>query len=253
MADLTYGQYSLVYNILSFVIAAMGASTVFFFFARDLVLKKYRLALYVSGLVTLIACYHYFRIFNSWEAAYTLSGNAYKPSGFGFNDAYRYVDWLLTVPLLLVELVAVLNLPWEKSKHLLITLVPAAFIMILLGYPGEIATDSHTRWTYFVLSMIPFLYIMYVLYFRLGDSLTNQPAQVHSYVSLIRNLTLVAWSFYPIAYIFNEYRDTGFGLAAVQVGYSIADVVAKCGYGIIIYWIARAKTEADGGLSKDLS
>ncbi len=251
MTDLTIGQYSLVYNILSFVIAAMGASTVFFFFSRDLVQRKYRLALYVSGLVTLIACYHYFRIFNSWEAAYTLSGDVYKPSGVAFNDAYRYVDWLLTVPLLLVELVAVLNLPWEKAKHLLITLVPAAFLMILLGYPGEIATDSTTRWTYFVLSMIPFLYILYVLYFKLGDSLQNQPPQVVSYVSLIRNLTLVAWSFYPIAYLFNEFRDTGFGLTAVQVGYSIADVVAKCGYGIIIFWIARAKTEADGGLAKE--
>ncbi|MFN4173734.1 MAG: bacteriorhodopsin-like [Parachlamydiaceae bacterium] len=251
MTDLTIGQYTLVYNILSFVIAAMGASTVFFFFSRDLVLKKYRLALYVSGIVTLIACYHYFRIFNSWEAAYTLSGDSYKASGVPFNDAYRYVDWLLTVPLLLVELVAVLNLAWDKSKHLLLTLVPAAFLMILLGYPGEIATDSQTRWIFFVLSMIPFLYILYVLYFRLGDSLSNQPEKVVSYVSLIRNLTLVAWSFYPIAYLFNEFRDTGFGLTAVQVGYSIADVVAKCGYGIIIFWIARAKTEADGGLAKE--
>ena len=86
----------------------------------------------------------------------------------------------------------------------------------------------------------------------IGDSLTNQPVQVQSYVSLLRNLTLVAWSFYPIVYLFNEFRDTGFGLAAVQVGYSIADVVAKCGYGIIIFWIARSKTEADGGLSKEL-
>ena len=251
MVELSSTQYGIVYNILSFVIAAMGSSFIFFFFARDLVSRKYRLALYVSGIVCLIACYHYFRIFNSWEGAYSLQNGVYQPTGAPFNDAYRYVDWLLTVPLLMVELVAVLGLARDKAKALLMTLVPAAFLMILLGYPGEIAEDSGTRMTFFVLSMIPFLYILYVLYFRLGDSMGSQPPAVKSYVSLIRNLTLVAWSFYPIAFLFNELGNTGAGITGVQVGYSIADVVAKCGYGIIIYWIARAKTEADGDLVKE--
>lgn len=245
MIDLTPFQYNLVYNVFSFVIAAMGASFFFFFMSRDLVSKKYQLAINVSAIVTLVACYHYFRIFNSWHSAYEFNNGVYNPAALGFNDAYRYVDWLLTVPLLMIELIAVLNLPWGNAKNLFVKLSVAAFFMIALGYPGEIARDSTTRLTFFTLSMIPFLYIMYVLYFRLGDSLGSQPEKVKSYVSFIRNLTLVAWSFYPIAYLFNEFRDTGAGITAVQVGYSIADVVAKCGYGLVIYWIARAKTEAD--------
>ena len=99
--------------------------------------------------------------------------------------------------------------------------------------------------------MIPFIYIMYLLYFRLGDSIANQPQAVKSYVSLLRNLTLVAWSFYPIAYLSHQFFSSSTGWVAVQVGYSIADVVAKCGYGIIIYWIARVKTESEGQLSKN--
>ncbi len=251
MVEISPLQYNLVYNVLSFAIAAMGASFFFFLFSRDLVARKYRLALYVSAIVALVACYHYFRIFNSWDAAYVLQNGVYKPTGIPFNDAYRYVDWLLTVPLLMVELIAVLNLPWEKAKGLFFSLTIAAFIMILLGYPGEIARETSTRLIFFVLSMIPFLYIMHTLYFRLGDAIGSQPPVVHSYISFIRNLTLIAWSFYPIAFLFNQFKDTGAGIAAVQVGYSIADVVAKCGYGIIIYWIARAKTEADGGLAKE--
>lgn len=247
MTELTSFQYNLVYNVFSFVIAAMGASFVFFLMSRDLVSKKYQLAINVSAIVTLIACYHYFRIFSSWEGAYTLSGPDYKPNGFGFNDAYRYVDWLLTVPLLMVELIAVLALPWKTSKSLFINLSVAAFIMIALGYPGEIATDTTTRMIWFCLSMIPFLYIMYVLYFRLDEAVGSQPEKVKSYITFIRNLTLVAWSFYPIAFLFNEFKDSGAGITAVQVGYSIADVIAKCGYGLVIFWIARAKTEADNG------
>lgn len=253
MVDLTVGQYNLIYNMFSLVIAAMGACTLFFLFSRDLVSRKYRLALCVSAVVTFIACYHYFRIFDSWESAFILSNGVYKPSGTPFNDAYRYVDWLLTVPLLMVELIAVLNLAWDTAKQLFIKLAGAAFLMILLGYPGEVAQDSVTRITFWTLSMVPFLYIMYVLYFRLGESIATQPAIVKSYVSVIRNVTLIAWSFYPIAFLFNEFKDTGAGIAAVQVGYSIADVVAKCGYGIIIYWIARAKTEEDGATLKELT
>lgn len=246
MVNLTPGEYGLVYNVFSFVIAAMGASFFFFILSRDLVSKKYRLAVYVSAIVTLVACYHYFRIFNSWEGAYILQNGVYKPSSVPFNDAYRYVDWLLTVPLLMVELIAVLGLPWDRAKALFTKLTGAAFAMILLGYPGEISHDSTTRMTFFVLSMIPFIYIMYVLYFRLGDSLADQPESVKSYVSFLRNLTLVAWSFYPIAYLFHQFYGSSTGIVAVQVGYSIADVVAKCGYGLIIYWIARSKTESDG-------
>ena len=67
---LSPGQYSLVYNVLSLTIAAMGASTAFFFLSRGSVLPKYRPALVVSGLVTLIACYHYVRIFMSWNGAF---------------------------------------------------------------------------------------------------------------------------------------------------------------------------------------
>jgi bacteriorhodopsin len=246
MMDLSPGEFGLVYNVFSFVIAAMGAAFFFFILSRDLVSKKYRLAIYVSAIVTLVACYHYFRIFNSWEGAYVLQNGFYKPSSAPFNDAYRYVDWLLTVPLLMVELIAVLSLPWDRAKILFTKLAGAAFAMILLGYPGEISHDSATRMIFFTLSMIPFIYIMYVLYFRLGDSIADQPQSVKSSVSFLRNLTLVAWSFYPIAYLLQQFLGSSTGIVAVQVGYSIADVVAKCGYGLIIYWIARIKTENDG-------
>jgi bacteriorhodopsin len=114
--------------------------------SRQSVAAKYRVALTVSGLVVAIACYHYFRILESFTAAYQLEGGAYVPTGIPFNDAYRYADWLLTVPLLLVELIAVLNLPKKEAGSLLAKLIIAAVLMIGLGYPGEISNDPGTRW-----------------------------------------------------------------------------------------------------------
>merc|ERR1711972_536282 len=93
----------------------MLASFAFFVMARSQVTAKYRPALVMSALVVGIAGYHYLRIFQSWDAAYTIENGAYVTSGTPFNDAYRYVDWLLTVPLLAAELIAVMAL--EKAKR----------------------------------------------------------------------------------------------------------------------------------------
>merc|ERR1719287_204387 len=62
----SYGQWSMVYNSCSFGIAAMGSAMIFVWLMIGNVHKKFKPALGINGLVTGIACYHYFRIFNSW-------------------------------------------------------------------------------------------------------------------------------------------------------------------------------------------
>ena len=136
MDSISPGQFSLVYNAFSFAIAVMGAATVFFFLSRSQVASSYRTALTVTGLVTLVALYHYLRIFNSWEAAYSLADGVMKPTGAKFNDAYRYVDWLLTVPLLLIELILVMRLSGAETRAKATKLGLLAALMVLLGYPA---------------------------------------------------------------------------------------------------------------------
>merc|ERR1712149_151857 len=102
MPTLTANQYDLVYNSISLGLASMAASTVFFFLRLGSFSERYKAALCFTGLVTFIAMYHYFRIFDSFVAAYTPELYNYTATGIPFNDAYRYVDWLLTVPLLLI-------------------------------------------------------------------------------------------------------------------------------------------------------
>ncbi len=250
--SLTSSQFNLIYNAFSFAIAAMFSSALFFFSAQSQVGQKYRLALIVSAIVVSIAGYHYFRIFNSWDEAYSLQNGVYTLTGAPFNDAYRYVDWLLTVPLLLVETVAVLALPGTETKPLLTKLVGASILMIATGYPGEISNDFTTRIVWGTISTIPFIYILYVLWVELSKSLARQPASVQELVRSMRLLLLLSWGVYPIAYILPLIGVTGnAATVGVQLGYTIADVLAKPIFGLYVFAIAVAKTKFDREAGND--
>ena len=248
---LSPGQFSLVYNMLSLAIASMLGSFAFFVMARSMVSAKYRPALVMSALVVGIAGYHYLRIFNSWEGAYELNAaGVYASTGHPFNDAYRYVDWLLTVPLLVAELIAVMALEANKRRTLMTRLSFAAVLMIALGYPGEVlASGDPMKHVWGVASSIPFGYIVYVLWTELGTAVQGQSGRVQELVRNIKLLLLATWGFYPITYLLGAggiLPEDGSAIVTIQVGYSIADILAKCGYGVMIYLIARAKMDADG-------
>lgn len=248
MPTIEIGQYLLVYNAFSFTFATMAAATIFLWFGRSQVGSGYKTALTISGLVTAIAAYHYFRIFESWETAYEVRDGVITVTGLAFNDAYRYVDWLLTVPLLLIELVLVMRLSQQETVSKSVKLGFAAALMIVLGYPGEIADGNVTRAIWGTLSTIPFLYIVWELFRGLGAAIERQPESVRGLIKQARLLTFASWVFYPIVYMI---PFTNLGGAAtetyVQVGYTIADIIAKAGVGILIYLIAVRKSQAEYG------
>lgn len=249
--NLTTGQFSLIYNAFSFTFATMGAATLFLWLSRSQVGTAYKTALTISGLVTAIACYHYLRIFQSWEAAYEVKDGVIVASGFAFNDAYRYVDWLLTVPLLLIELILVMRLSSSETVSKATKLGSAAALMVILGYPGEVATDNSMRFLWGTLSAIPFTYIMWQLFSGLSASIASQPENVRGLVKQARLLTFASWGFYPIVYMLPYTDLSGPNVTVgVQVGYTIADLIAKVGLGILIYMIAVRKSEAEDGGSR---
>ena len=244
-------QYDTVYNFLSLVIASQLFTALFLVIGMQRILPRYRQAIAVAAIVCGIAAYHYFRIFDSFREAFVTdavggAGTYTQAVGASFNEGYRYVDWFLTVPLLLVELIAVLALAKHVQKGLLVRLVPAAALMIALGYPGEISDDNTVRTIFGILSTLPFLYILYVLFVQLTKSLDRQPASVRKMISQLRFLLLLSWGVYPIAYLLPLLNISGADAwVGKQIGYSIADILAKAVYGLIIFQIARMKSRED--------
>jgi bacteriorhodopsin len=245
---LTNGQYNLVYNAFSFVIACMGAALLFFLLSRERIAPRHRVAVTITTLVVAIALYHYVRIFGSFTDAFAFEGGKRVQSGPPFNEGYRYIDWLLTVPLLLAELVIVLKLSKSSTRSLIVRLTIAAIAMIALGWPGELsAADSTARTVWGVASTIPFLYILYVLFVELGKSLGRQSGEVKKLVDILRYIILATWGVYPLAYMApSVIHNKATAEVARQLGYSIGDVLAKPLFGLLVFVIALTKSRADG-------
>merc|ERR1711966_435297 len=122
-------------------------------------------------------------------------------TGQAFNDAYRYVDWLLTVPLLLIELILVMGLSSEETTSLSWSLGMCSALMVALGYPGEIQDKPEGRWTWWALAMIPFCYVVYTLAVGLEAATSKMHPDAAYLTRYARWLTIISWLTYPGVYI----------------------------------------------------
>ena len=220
----------LVYNALSFGTAVMLGAFVYFLTQMNSVAKQYRNGVAVSAVVVGIAGYHYFRMWSGWAEGTV-------------NEGYRYADWLITVPLLVIELLIVLGVTADRRKKLMTSLVPATVLMIGLGYPGETSANETTKWTFWVLSMIPFLYILFTLSGELKAAKSRETGAVSKSINNATKILLVTWLVYPISYLIPVVFEKSDGTeAGRQVVYTIADITAKALYGLMILNIAKARS-----------
>jgi len=260
MTDL---QYQAVYNVLSFSLASMMSTTMYLWLRAFAVRDQYRSAVVISGLVTFIAAYHYFRIFNSWVEAYS-----YAPAkvvdgamdiadptltGIPFNDAYRYMDWLLTVPLLLLEILLVMKLDAATFSSKAWILGAGSALMIISGYYGElfVTGDLTPRWHCWCLSMAFFLYIVYELLVGLAAATASEAdPMVSGKIRTAQVMTVISWCTYPVVYLLPWFGSSGAStVVSIQIGYCISDIVSKCGVGLMIYQITYAKSSKEALLA----
>merc|ERR1711865_252096 len=193
----------------------------------------YKSAVLISGLVTFIAAYHYIRIFNSWVDAYhysvgtvvdgALEMQAPTLTGIPFNDAYRYMDWLLTVPLLLIEILLVMKLDDATFSSKAWNLGVGSALMIASGYYGELVVtgDLTPRWMCWFISMIFFLYIVYELLVGLAAATNAETdANVKAKIQTAQLVTVISWCTYPVVYLFPMLGvNAAHAVISIQIGY----------------------------------
>ena len=209
---------------------ALVAATAFFFVERDRVAGKWKTSLTVSGLVTLIAAVHYFYMRDVWVSTGT------SPTEF------RYIDWLLTVPLLMVEFYLVLSAVTKVPAGVFWRLLLGSIIMLVFGYMGETGMMGVTM--AFVLAMLGWGFIVWEIFkgeaSQINAGLSNANVQ-GAYKAMLICVTL-GWAIYPIGY-FVGYMGGGADPALLNIVYNLADFVNKIGFGVIIWAAAVADSE----------
>ena len=209
--------------------AIMLASTVFFFVERNDVSGKWKTSLTVAGLVTGIAFWHYLRM-SDMNAA----GEA--------TTVYRYVDWLITVPLQIVEFYLILAAVTAVTSALFWRLLGASLVMLVFGFLGEAGILNATAG--FAIGMAAWIYIIYEVFSgeasKLAAGSGNKGGQFA--FNTLRLILTAGWAIYPIGY-FLGYLGGGTDADTVNIIYNVADLVNKTAFGLAIW--AGAKMDSD--------
>jgi bacteriorhodopsin len=209
--------------------AAMLASTVFFFLERYDVAPKWRTSVTVAGLVTGVAFWHYLYMRGVWID----TGNS--------PTELRYVDWLITVPLQILEFYLILLAVTKVKISLFWKLLVSSLVMLVFGYLGEAGYLNNI--IAFSIGMLGWIYVIYLIYFgeaKKVNAISNNSASQMAF-NAIRLIVLIGWAIYPIGYVLGNFGDLGMeGMKAMNSIYNLADLVNKTAFGIVI-WAAAKK------------
>ena len=206
--------------------AAMVAATYFFTVERDRAVGKWKTSLTVAAMVTGIAAIHYFYMRGVWV------DTGASPTVF------RYVDWLLTVPLQIVEFYLILAAIAVVRAALFWKLLIASVVMLVGGYLGEIGAMSY--WPAFAIGMAGWLYIIYEVFVGEASQISASQGTEASKIAFnaLRLIVTVGWAIYPIGYILGAGSD---GSANLNLVYNLADFVNKIAFGVVI-WVAATNS-----------
>ena len=211
---------------------AMMAASAFFFLSLNQFDKKWRNSVLVSGLITFIAAVHYWYMRDA-----AMAGSLDNVT------AFRYVDWILTVPLMCVEFYLILKVA-GATKNLMWKLIGLSTAMLVFGYIGETG-DNAVIWG--TLSGLAYFAIAYMIWFGEAKALATEAGgdvlQAHKYLCWF---VLVGWAIYPLGYMdgtsgWYDALPTE-GLLDINVWYNIADAINKIGFGLVVYALACKKT-----------
>ena len=212
--------------------AAMVAATYFFYVERDRAVGKWKTSLTVAAMVTGIAAIHYFYMREVW----VMTGDS--------PTVFRYVDWLLTVPLQIIEFYLILAAIAVVATGLFWRLLIASLVMLIAGYLGEVnAANPTALWVFFIIGMAGWIYIIYEIFAGEASQISASQGTVASQQAFnaLRLIVTVGWAIYPIGYIYG-YAGGG-DAAALNIIYNLADFVNEIAFGVVI-WAAATSSDA---------
>ena len=216
---------------ISFWLISMGmlAATAFFFMEQANVSSQWRKSVNVAGLVTGIAFIHYMYM----RAVWVETGDT--------PTVYRYIDWLITVPLQLVEFYLILSAVKKVPTGIFWRILIGSIVMLVGGYLGEAGFINPMLG--FIIGMAGWGYILYEIFSGEAGKTVSRSGNksLVTAFSALRMIVTVGWAIYPLGYVFG-YLAGGIDSNTLNIIYNLADFVNKLAFGLVIWAAAIQST-----------
>jgi bacteriorhodopsin len=222
---------------------AMGAGMFYFWLQRRTVATQYQTVMTVAGIICAVAAFHYWRMSGIYleGVAGLFDDKGQRIAGATitqFPTAYRYIDWLITVPLLVLEIPLLLN-QGKKGAGLFRVLVGASLVMLITAWVAEESpTGSQQWWTWYVVSCGSWLYIVWMLFTQVSEGMKSAPPSIADSLGKMRLFVTIGWVIYPAGFLMALAGDKGESWR--EIAYNVADVVNKVLFGLVCYQGVKA-------------
>ena len=218
---------------ITFWIVSMGmlAGAVFFFLERNTIAAAWRSSVTVAGLVCFIAFVHYIYIRNIWVTTGDVP------------TAYRYIDWLITIPMQTIAFYLILAAVRKISDSIFWRLLIASLTMLIGGYLGEAGYIQ--AFVGFIILTAGWIYILFELFSgeagRAASKGGNKP--LSNAFAVMRMIVTIGWAIYPLGYLFGHLFG-GIDSNTLNVIYNLADFVNKLVFCLVIWTVAMKNTSS---------
>ena len=246
----TVGQYEAVDHLLSMGVGAHFAGLIFFILTSRFIAPRYRTATALSCIVMVSAGFILYGQSGLWESAFTFdaaTGN-YEPAEATFSNGFRYVNWMITIPCLLTQLLLVLDIRGNQLFSDAVKLILLAWGMIITGYIGQLAetTDITQLTIWGAISTLFFIGMNWIVGTRIFRALPTMPPTASGAMRKVFWLMMFAWTLYPLAYGVPYFAPSAEGVVIRQAFFTVADVSSKVIYGLMITYVALQRSAAEG-------
>lgn len=223
-------------------IVGMGAGALYLFMQQGTLAKPYKKVAVVAGIICAVACFHYYRMSGIYveSLAAAISTNETGEVVVGelaaFPTAYRYIDWLITVPLMVLEFPLLLALG-RRGRPLFWGLGVLSLVMLITAWIAETSPlGGGSWWGFYVISCIAWVGIVGMLYTQVTKAASNLPDDFRPQLGVMKGFIAIGWVIYPIGFLVALTGNESFR----EIAYNIADVINKVGFGVAC--VIAAKT-----------
>ncbi|KAA1261089.1 Green-light absorbing proteorhodopsin precursor [Rubripirellula obstinata] len=278
-------QFQLISHVLVFGLGAMVAGLIYFAYTVSSTKPKYRTTSYLGSVVMVSAALILWTQYESWTNAFTYVPNVLGEGQGGyvnanmedgiiglagaipedqsnlsratFSNGFRYMNWTIDVPMLQVQLLAVIGVAGVTFFRSAAKFVVGGLAMIYFSYTAQFFEggfhptlgDPSSRfyfWTFYLLGWVAFAYILYSVKKDVFDRTDHMHARARNVMRGIWWLFVGSWTAYGIAIAMPAFAFNAGGAVSRQFIFTFCDVVSKVIYGAMLARVATFQSAAEG-------